>query len=71
MMQITKRIQSVYNRRKAAESYASQGLIEASDEQFIDAYMNARDLIDSYSPAYFTDGEYNFLLSLIEDFENE
>lgn len=48
-----------------------EGSYDESDDEIIEAYMDARDLLDSYNPSYFLDKEYQFLDSVIKEFENE
>lgn len=71
MMQITKIITSIQDFRKKAQSYAMNGLYEESDDYFIEAYLCAADLLETYGETYFTDAEAEFLKSIIEEFEKQ
>jgi hypothetical protein len=71
MMQISKRIKRIHQKRERAKKLASDGLFDESDDEIIDAYMNACDLVHSYGPTYFLDEEYEFLESVIKEFDNE
>lgn len=71
MMQISKTIVTINDYRKKAESLARDGFNEQSDDYFIEAYLSAADLLETYEESYFTDAEVEFLKSILDEFEKQ
>lgn len=46
-----------------------KGHYERSDEAFIEAYANALDLYETYDHAMFMEDELDFLIKIIDEFE--
>lgn len=71
MFQISKRIRNIEKDREAAKKLAAEGRHDESDDRIIEAYANAVDLIETYESSMFLDAEFEFLTSIISEFENE
>jgi hypothetical protein len=69
MMQISLTIRDIEKSRDKARTLASQGKADESDEYVLDAYSNAIYLIENYGASYFTDAEYEFLQTVINEIE--
>jgi hypothetical protein len=69
MMKITTTIQEIKTSRDKARKFASEGKGDQSDDYILDAYLNAIFLFENYGASYFTDEEYEFIKTVIDEIE--
>lgn len=69
MMQISKTLREIEYSRNKAKEMAMKGKYPESDDYIMDAYANAIYLFENYGAEYFSDTEYEFLKTVIDEVE--
>jgi hypothetical protein len=68
-MKISDRIINVRRLMEQSYSKAKSGNLNHSNDIFIQAYLEAKDLIDNNDAGMFDDDEHKFLKKIIKEFE--